>query len=331
MKYRAIIVGLVAGTIYGLIARLLFEKNVVMQYETMSLAFLFGVPAVIGAITVYAGTEMQKASRLFWVCMPWVTIFAFLYTTIITYLEATLCVVMLLPAFMLSASLGGVIMGRIMKHFKSNQQSLSIFLALPFLFAPIEAQFNSPTTLRTVDTEVIIHTSKETVWHNIKSVSEIKEEELQWSFAHFVGIPKPVQSALTVERVGGVRHIKWEKDIRFREKITDWKPGESFSYDVLIDHIPPEAIDEHVEVGGKYFNVHSGGYKLTAIDKNTTRLTLSCTYSVTTRFNLYAKLWADYIIDDFQVVILQVIKGRSENSSSLAAAPIPVEVAENNY
>ncbi|ALJ01583.1 hypothetical protein DC20_19185 [Rufibacter tibetensis] len=297
--------------------RLLIETDVFSQLKTMSIAFLFAVPAVIGAITVYFGTESQKASRLFRVSMPWVTVFAFLYTTIITYLEATICVVMLLPAFMLSASLGGVAMGRILERLKSKQQTLNIFLALPFLFAPIEYQFDSPTSISTVDTEITINAGKETVWNNIKSVPAIKDEELQWSFAHFIGIPKPIQSQLTEERVGGVRHINWEKGIRFREKITEWKMYDSFAYDILVDHIPPEAIDKHVEVGGEYFDVINGGYKVTEIGKNTTKLTLSCTYRLTTKFNIYSKLWADFIMDDFQKVILSVVKVRSESSYPL--------------
>lgn len=320
MKYRSLIIGLVLGTLYGLIARLLVEIDLPRYFETMSLAFLFGVPAVMGAITVYFGTDSQKASRLFKVCMPWVTVFAFLLTTMITMLEASVCIVMLLPAFMFSASLGGVIMGTTIDRSKNKQQTLNIFLALPFLFAPVETQFSSPIATNTVATEIIIHADKETVWNNIKSVSEIKEEELKWSFAHFIGIPKPIRSMLTEERVGGVRHIEWEKGIRFREKITDWNLYNSFSYDILVDHIPPEAIDKHVEIGGKYFDVLNGGYKLTEIDESTTKLTLSCTYRVTTNFNFYSKRWADFIMDDFQVVILNVVKDRSEAPLKLITA-----------
>lgn len=310
MKYRSIIIGLVLGIVYGLIARLLFESD--GMYQTMSIAFIFGVPAIIGAITVYFGTERQKSSWVFKICMPWVSILSFLLITIITYLEAAICVVMLLPVFMLLASLGGILICEFIDRSQNKQQTLNIFLALPFLLAPIESQFTSPTTINTINTEIIINADKETVWNNIKSVKAIKDEELRWSFSHFIGIPKPVQSELTEERIGGTRHIKWERGIRFREKITDWKLHDSFSYEVLVDHIPPEAIDKHVEVGGKYFDVLNGGYKLTKIDQNTTKLNLKCTYRVTTKFNFYSKLWADFILDDFQVVILDVIKERSE-------------------
>mgnify|MGYP005751523423 CR=1 FL=1 len=313
-KHRSMAIGLILGALYGLAVRLLIETDIVRQFETMSIAFLFFVPAVIGGITVYFGTESQKRSRLFRFCMPWVTVLAFLIMTIITYLEAVVCVVMLLPVFLISASIGGIFMGEILDRLRNKQQTLQVFLILPLLIMPIESQFQTPTIINTVVTEIVINADKETVWDNIKSVDTIEEDELKWSFAHFIGIPKPIRSTLSEDRVGGMRHIDWEKGIKFREKITDWNLYDSFSYDILVDHIPPEAIDKHVEVGGKYFDVLNGGYKLTSIDKNTTKLTLSCTYRVTTNFNFYSKLWADFIMDDFQVVILNVVKERSEES-----------------
>lgn len=41
-------------------------------------------------------------------------------------------------------------------------------------------------------------------------------------------------------------------------------------------------------------------------------LKLSCTYSISTKFNWYSKFWANWILDDFQEVILAVIKNRAE-------------------
>jgi hypothetical protein len=247
--------------------------------------------------------------------MPWLAILGFLLLAAVTMLEAVLCIVMLLPAYLLSASAGGWLMGFYLDSKNPDRRGrlgISVILVVPYLFSPIESEINSPTATNTVITEIFLEADKETVWNNIKSVSAIREDELQWSFAHFIGIPKPVESVLNREAVGGTRYISWEKGIRFREIITDWRELESFSYNILVDHIPAEAIDQHVEVGGRYFKVLYGGYQLTAIDRETTKLTLSCTYSLTTNFNFYSQWWANYIIDDFQKVILGVIKGRCE-------------------
>jgi hypothetical protein len=317
MKNKPFIIGIVLGTVYGLIARSLMELSDDDFLQAMTLGFLFVTPAIMGAITVYFGTEKQRKSAAFLIMMPWVSIAAFLLVTMITLLEATACVVMLLPIFLFSASTGGVIMGSIKKS-PDRSKTLSIFLFLPLAVSSVENQFTNPRDKHQVKTEIIIKADKQTVWQNIKSVDTIRNEELRWSFAHFIGMPKPLKSQLTAGRIGGVRNIYWDRGIRFREIIKYWKPLESFSYDVIIDTIPPNAVDPHIQVGGEYFSVNSGGYELSSIDSQTTKLTLFCNYSIASKFNFYGKYWADLILDDFQVVILNVIKARCEKHMTAA-------------
>jgi uncharacterized membrane protein YeaQ/YmgE (transglycosylase-associated protein family) len=316
MKNKPFIVGIILGTVYGLVARLLIEFNDNDFLKTMTIGFLFVTPAIIGAITVFFGTEKQRKSAAFQIMMPWVSIAAFLLVTMITLLEATACVVMLLPVFLFFASTGGVIMGSIKKT-PDRSKTLSIFLFLPLAVSSLETHFANPKDKHQVRTEIIINADKQTVWKNIKSVDSIRNEELKWSFAHFIGMPKPIKSKLTEEKVGGVRNIYWDKGIRFREIINKWKPLESFSYDVIIDTIPPGAVDPHIQVGGEYFSVNNGGYELASIG-NRTKLTLFCNYTIASKFNFYGKYWADLILDDFQVVILNVIKARCEKKMPAA-------------
>ena len=185
MKNKPFIIGIILGVVYGLVARLLIEFNDSDFLKTMTIGFLFATPAIIGAITVYFGTDTQRKSAGFQIMMPWVSIAAFLIVTMITLLEATACVVMLLPAFLLSASIGGVIMGSIKK--KSGQpKTLSIFLFLPIFVSSLESQFANLQETHRVKTEILIKADKRTVWENIKSVDTIRTEELRWSFAHFI-------------------------------------------------------------------------------------------------------------------------------------------------
>jgi hypothetical protein len=218
---------------------------------------------------------------------------------------------MLLPVFLVSASTGGIAMGSVSRS-PGRSKTMGIFLFLPIAVCSVEERFANPKTSHQVRTEIIVNADRQTVWEHIKSVDTIRNTELQWSFAHFIGMPKPVRSELADETVGGVRKIYWDKGIRFREIITWWKPLESFSYDVIIDTIPPGAVDRHIQVGGEYFSVNSGGYELHAMDSQTTKLTLFCNYSIASKFNFYGRYWARLILDDFQVVILNVLKKRCE-------------------
>jgi hypothetical protein len=306
------------GTVYGLISRLLIEYVDDDFLKPMTFAFLFVTPAIIGAITVYFGTEKQRASTYFQVMMPWVSIGAFLLVTMVTLLEAVACVVMLLPAFLVSASFGGMLMGAVDKG-PGNPKRLGLFLFLPLVVSSVEDRFANPERTARVKTEILIRADRQLVWQQIKSVDSIRAGELKWSFAHAIGMPRPVRSQLDQEGVGGVRHIYWEKGIRFREVIREWREEEAFSYNVIIDTIPPGAVDPHIQVGSEYFSVKGGGYELQAIAPGTTKLVLWCDYSIASKFNFYGKFWADLILDDFQVVILNVIKGRCERKAKSGA------------
>ncbi len=133
-----------------------------------------------------------------------------------------------------------------------------------------------------------------------------------------IGIPKPLNGELDIEGIGGIRNITWEKGIKFEEKIKTWEKENSFTYDIDVapNSIPATTLDEHVMIGGKYFDVVEGGYKIDSINETTNTITLTCTYRVTTNLNFYSKFWADYILNDFNEMILEVIKQRCERKNS---------------
>jgi len=145
-------------------------------------------------------------------------------------------------------------------------------------------------------------------------VKDIHPKEIGRHFIHFIGVPKPLNGELEEEKIGGIRKITWEKGIQFEEKITEWKEGYGFSYDINVNpnSIPPKTLDEHVMIGGKYFDVLKGSYTIEKIDGTNFKITLTCTYRVTTNLNMYSKIWADFILNDFNEMILEVIKNRCE-------------------
>jgi hypothetical protein len=71
--------------------------------------------------------------------------------------------------------------------------------------------------------------------------------------------------------------------------------------------------DEHVVIGGDYFDVMDGTYELEQLDAATHRLHLRSRFQLTTTFNFYASVWARWIMQDIQNNILQVEKIRAES------------------
>ena len=225
-----------------------------------------------------------------------------------------ICLTLVVGPFLILGSLGAFIF-RLFKLKKSGGgKKLYVSLLLPFIILAIETNFQPTSRYYTVRTKIEINASRSKVWQHIKNVKDIKPTEIPRHFIHLIGIPKPVNGQLDKEGIGGVRHITWERGIKFQEIIKTWHDGYGFTYDIKVDpkSIPPTTLDEHVMVGGKYFDVVEGGYTIDSLSPIKSLVTLTCKYRVTTNLDLYSKFWADFILDDFNHMILEVIKKRSE-------------------
>jgi hypothetical protein len=80
------------------------------------------------------------------------------------------------------------------------------------------------------------------------------------------------------------------------------------------DSFPPGALDDHVRIGGEYFDLIESSYSLAPHDGGT-RLTLRSRYRVSTHFNWYAGPVADFLIGDFSEVILRFYARRAERAA----------------
>ena len=101
----------------------------------------------------------------------------------------------------------------------------------------------------------------------------------------------------------------------FIETVDVWEPERrlAFSIQAQTGQIPPTTLDEHVRVGGPYFDVLRGEYRLEPLANGVIRLQLSSQHRVSTDFNWYAHLWTDAVMSDLQQRILHVIRQRCES------------------
>jgi len=153
---------------------------------------------------------------------------------------------------------------------------------------------------------------------HITRVPVISSVELGPSLVDKLGFPRPVEATLTHEGVGGVRHATFERGVEFIETVDAWEPQRllAFSIQPNTATIPPTTFDEHVIIGGRYFDVLHGTYELQAVSPTQTRLTLYSRQRLSTRLNFYAGLWTDYIMGDIQERILTVIRKRCETPAT---------------
>jgi hypothetical protein len=129
-----------------------------------------------------------------------------------------------------------------------------------------------------------------------------------------MGFPRPIEATLSHEGVGGVRHARFERGLYFIETVTYWDPPRSIRFAIAPDpkQTPLTTLDEHVLVGGRYFDVLEGAYRIEPLDGKSVRLHLSSEHRISTHFNAYTSLWSDYLMSEIQQNILLVIKQRAE-------------------
>jgi hypothetical protein len=312
-----------AGLVYGVTMRLIFGLDragnrsgaFVPSFWVMSVGFLVFVPFFVGWITVSAARADDKFRWARWIFAPWAAVLASDAVLLVTCVEGAICVVMAIPVTLLFASIGGVASGLTARHRLLRGKSATLCLALlPFLVTGIESQFNAPLSVKTVNTEIVIHAPAEVVWRNIERVRAIRRDEIRPSWTHAIGFPLPVEATLDHEGVGGVRHASFEGGLMFIETINRWQPLKTIGFEIAADTaaIPRTTLDEHVTIGGRYFDVLYGEYDLEPLANGDVLLHLSSRQRLSTDFNAYAALWTEAAMRDLQVSILQVVKRRCE-------------------
>ncbi len=291
--------------------------------ETLSpafISFLIFVPIAIGGFSIYTiPWRMRTPFRVLSVAIA--TIILFLIVAVISNPFILLCVAMAAIPILILAGMGALLVwflgwltSKSDKKKKNTQYALTgLLLILPYVLAPIEANIEPSSWYRIVETEVIInHTTPEEVWNSIIRMEAISPEEQRPSWYHIMGIPRPTEATLDGEGVGSVRTGIFESGLSFEEEVTLWQPYRAMEFDVDV-LLNSEATPVLREIGGAYYDLISAGYELEAIDENTVRLSLHSEYRLSTNFNFYGAIWADWIMQDFQNYVLNTVKTRIEN------------------
>ncbi|MCB0377847.1 MAG: hypothetical protein KDD33_05080 [Bdellovibrionales bacterium] len=302
-----------ASLIYGILMRamMVWHWNGV-AFTIMSNTFLFIVPMIMGYITI--ATMTQKSDKLLRALfLPWIPVIAGIIFTLIVAWEGSICAIFYVPMAMVMSSLGGFIAWMLGKSGQSKKMMMAM-LVLPFMSQPLENMHSPKDQFKTVHSTVEIHADEAAVWNQIKSVPKISTSEMQDSWVHRIGFPRPLDAEIDKESVGGVRLARFERGLTFVETVTDWQENKTLAFNIDVDpkDIPPTALDEHVTIGGPYFDVLNGRYTLERKSKDKIILHLTSEFRLSTNFNWYADFWTERVMQRIQGDILSVVKKRAE-------------------
>jgi hypothetical protein len=293
MTKPGIALAIVSSVLYGLIARLAFDEKLPIAVP-MTFTFIFLVPLAVGYLSVSSSRYDDRSFGAVAV-IPFATALMILATVLAVGMEGMICVVMMAPVFAAMALLGGALalIVRTVRRRWLRSTALFVVLLLPYVAGPVEQRIPQAQSRRVV-------------------MNRVRPEEYRTSFIHRIGFPRPIEATLSHEGVGGVRQASFERGVMFRETVTDWQPLRRLSFTIAVDSIPTRTLDQHVTVGGEYFDVLDGTYEIVPLASGEVELRLSSTHRLSTHFNPYAALWTDLVMRQIQRNILHVVRARAE-------------------
>jgi hypothetical protein len=303
----------IAGAAVGVLLRLLFWGGPKNAYAPMSMAFMVFAPLAVGAVTVYLAERKARRSVMFYFVAGATANMLFVFGTLLVLIEGLICAIIVVPIFGVYGGIGGLLMGAICRMTDWPKRAVYSFAALPLLLGAIPSSALEDTSLRTVSRSIYVDAAPHLVWQQLLNAGEMKKDEMERAWMYRIGVPTPEFATTQTQHDELVRDIRMGKNIRFQQRSSNWQAERHvrWTYRFTPESFPRGALDDHVEIGGHYFDVIDTAYTLTPVDGGT-RLDTSMTFRVTTEFNWYATHVGDFLVGNFAEVALDFYKRRSE-------------------
>ena len=305
---------LIGGVVYGVFLRYIFGKFSHAVEGPMSLAFLIATPVTVGAITIFSARK-NNPSGLYMTFFPWITTALMLLGCALTMMEGAICIAILSPLFLICSSFGGLIMGYSLRALKNNENNLKVIVALPFLIMVSESNIPLQKSEMEIKRTITVNAKPKIIWNQILTARQIRPEELPFSIVHLIGVPRPVEGINIETENGEVRFSKWEKGVNFQAKVISKQEYKSITWHYIFnkDSFPAGSMDDHVAIGGEYFDLNDTTFNLTPTDDGKTELEIIAHFKVNSAVNFYALPISQLLGSDFINTILTLYKNRSEN------------------
>jgi hypothetical protein len=325
---------LAAGLLAGIVLRLIFHGEPGGNWSAMTGAFIYFAPMFVGAVTVYIAETQKRRSWNYYVYAPFLANTLFVLGTLLIMIEGLICAIVIIPLFSIIGAFGGLAMGIVCRITNWPKQTLSALAVLPLALGFAGDLLPTPQEFSRIERSIVINASPDVIWQQLAYAKDISAEDFQGTWAAKIGVPMPQAGVVSYEPgsspTGYVRHAHWDKKVHFDGLITDWQPGQlmRWTYRFAPDSFPPHALDDHVMIGGHYFDLIDTSFKLEPEASGThpttrltnTRLTIAASYRVSTQFNFYADAVAQLLLDNMLHTATGFYQRRSEKSPQPKAA-----------
>lgn len=308
---------LLAGVAAGLAIRLVFHGKPGNAYAAMMGSFIYLSPLIGGAVTVYVAERSARRSWGYYFWAPFVANLFYVIGTLLIMVEGLICAIVIAPVFAVFGAFGGVVMGMICRATNWPRQTLYALWALPMILGAVEAQVDVPARVRVIERAQLIQASPERIWNEIHTARDIQPNEVERAWFFRIGVPLPHAGVSRTVNGERLRTLTMGKDVHFDQVVTDWTEHRyvRWQHRYAKDSFPKYAMDDHVVLGGHYFDVANTAYQLTP-KGDATELRVRMEYRVSTSFNWYADPVTALMLENFEGVLLDFYRARSERPGS---------------
>jgi hypothetical protein len=307
---------LLAGAAAGVALRVAFWGKPGDPYAPMTASFIYFAPVVVGAVTVYVAERRRRRTWGYYFWAPFLANVLFVLGTLAVLIEGLICAVIIVPLFGILGGVAGLTMGAVCRVTRWPKQTLLTLGALPLVLGGLENNLPLPQRIGTVESSVLVDAPPEVIWRNIMNAQSIRPEELEHAWIFRIGVPLPLAGVTRHSGDGPVRRVTMGKNVYFDEVIAEAREPRfvRWLYRFHPDSFPPYALDEHVVLGGHYFDLIDTSYTLTPGGERT-ELKVRMHYRVSTQFNWYADPVARILLADMQAANLDFYRLRSEKTA----------------
>jgi hypothetical protein len=302
-----------AGVITGIALRLAFSGQPGGAYAAMTASFVYLAPAIVGAVTVYFAERQKRRDWPYYIWAPILANMFFVIGTMLIMIEGLLCAVIIAPLFGLIGAVGGLVMGAVCRLTNWPKQTLLGVALVPLIAGAMESGEELPTRINAVERTVLVKAKPDAIWRQIMNAPEIQPHEVDRAWVFRMGMPLPLAGVSRQEAGSPLRRVTMGKQVYFDEVIDQSQENRyvRWSYRFYQDSFPRYALDEHVVVGGHYFDLIDTAYTLTPVEGHS-EVKMKITYRISTRFNWYADLVAQLLLGNVEEGNLNFYRERSE-------------------
>jgi len=304
------------GALVGLLFRVwYFAGEPGEARSAMSFTFITFVPFAVAAVTVYIAERQERRSWGYYVFHGAGANVMFVFGSMLVMVEGLICAVIIIPMFALYGAFGGLVMGALCRATNWPRHATYGFVFLPMLLSGVLPSGAGDTFIGQRERTVLVQASPVELWHQLHNAPQISAVEVERAWLYRIGVPVPMSAVTKVVGTTLERDITMGKAIHFTQVASEWRENSyvRWTYRFADDSFAPQALDDHVKIGGHYFDLIDTVYTLTPRG-DATELKISMQYRVSTQFNWYSKRVAALLFDNFEEVVLDFYARRAAGS-----------------